>query len=85
MAYQDVWRNLRPADPAEQFWQNYGLPRRGEYGGRCNNALCACTGADWFNRASGQYYCDDCARWINETCLKQGMRKLCELHTDHHY
>jgi len=74
------WRNLQLANPAETFWRFYGTPLRGEYGGRCNNALCDCTGADWYNKGSGKYYCDDCARRINESCLEQGRGKLCELH-----
>ena len=80
MAKEHAWTNLQLASPAETFWRTYGLPRRGEFGGRCNNALCSGGGADWYNKASGHYYCDDCARRINETCLEQGRRKLCELH-----
>jgi hypothetical protein len=75
-----AWRNLQLANPAETFWRFYGTPLRGEYGGRCNNALCNCTGADWYNKGSGKYYCDDCARRINESCLEQSRSKLCELH-----
>lgn len=81
MAQDNIWRRHDLADPAERFWRTYGLPRRGEYGGRCSNMLCAGIGADWFNRANGQYYCDECARQINESCLKQGVPKLCQLHT----
>ena len=55
------------------------LKQRGAFGSRCNNELCDNGGADWFSRASGQYYCDECARAINEMCLAQGTRKLCEL------
>ena len=78
----DDWRKrLRELGAAEAFWRGYGLPRRGEYGGRCSNVLCSNTGADWYNRASGLYYCDGCALRINESCLKAGQKKLCELHT----
>jgi hypothetical protein len=84
MAYSSIRRNLKPASPLERFWQDYGLPRRGEFGGPCNNAACQNAGADWLNRASGQFYCDDCARRLNENCLNLGIRKLCELHAEHH-
>ena len=80
MAIEDTWRNLQLATPAETFWRTCGLPGRGEFGGRCNNAMCSGSGADWYNKSSGHYYCDDCARRINESCLEQGRRKLCELH-----
>ena len=85
MGYQGLRRNLRPSDATGKFWQGYGLRPRGEFGGRCNNAVCGNTGADWLNRASGQYYCDDCARRLNENCLILGIRKLCELHAQHHH
>jgi hypothetical protein len=76
---EDWRRNLRALGAAEAFWKGYDLPRRGEYGGRCSNVLCEHTGADWYNRTSGMYYCDECARRINEACLAQGERKLCML------
>jgi hypothetical protein len=85
MSPGNVWRDLRPEGPAEEFWRSYTLPRRGEYAGLCNNPLCPTTGADWLNRVNDRYYCDDCARWINEACLKQGIRKHCELHVEHHF
>ena len=78
--------NERRKDPAslgaaEAFWRSYGLPRRGEFGGRCSNVLCSTTGANWCNRSSGLYYCGECARRINDSCLKLGERnKMCELH-----
>ena len=42
--------------------------------------LCAHADADWYSRSSGKYYCDACARQLNEACLAQGSRKVCELH-----
>jgi hypothetical protein len=72
------------SSPLEPLWHSQELHRRGEFGGRCNNTACHSTGADWHNRASGQYYCDDCARRLNENCLSLGIRKLCELRAEHH-
>lgn len=67
-------------NPAERFWRNYAVKRRGDLGGFCNNALCSGTRADWLNIASGRYYCADCAQRINANCLEQGRRRLCEPH-----
>lgn len=80
MAYEkNVWWNLQGATPAEQFLPINDPPGRGQYLGRCNNPMCDITGVDWYNRGSQQYYCDACARHINEQCLMLGMRKVCEL------
>ena len=75
MAYQNTW-NYQGANipgfmpvPAE----------RGAHGGLCGNSKCANAGADWYNRGSNLYYCDECARQINEDCLMLGTRKSCEL------
>jgi hypothetical protein len=76
----DIWWNLNLASPAEAYWRRNGVPARGEYGGRCNHPTCRHTGADWYNKASGRYYCDACARATNEICLAKGLSKLCELH-----
>jgi hypothetical protein len=64
----------------EQFWQAYRPPMRGEHHGRCNNALCTEVDARWYNVASTLYYCNDCARRINERCRQLGGREICELH-----
>lgn len=64
----------------EEFWRTYRPALRGEYDGRCNNALCSGIGARWYNVASTEYYCEDCARRINQECRQQGRRLLCELH-----
>lgn len=77
MGYEDTWWNYQGATLPETV-----LPvgvRRGEYGGRCGNSRCNSDGADWYNRGSGLYYCDACARQINERCLELGQRKACEL------
>ena len=76
----EIWWNLNLANPADEYWKLAGYPRRGEYGGRCNHPTCRNTGADWYNKSSGKYYCDACARATNEMCLSQGLSKLCELH-----
>ena len=68
------------AVPVDQFWQASGAPIRGEYGGACGTYTCANTGADWRSRSSGKYYCDTCARELNEACLAQGTPKICQLH-----
>jgi len=64
----------------EEFWQTYRPPMRGEYHGRCNNALCTGVDARWYNVASTLYYCDDCAQRINERCRQLGGREICELY-----
>jgi hypothetical protein len=78
------------ADDADTWWNYQGalvpdpsllatLPKRGVLGGLCSNRRCKNEGADWYNRTSGLYYCDDCARHLNEQCLAEGTRKVCEL------
>jgi len=67
----------RPAEPQQQLHDG---PRRGAFGGQCHHVTCAHTGADWFNKSNGRYYCDSCARAINEICLDQGELEFCELH-----
>ena len=80
MARNDIWQQFQVANPAEKFWSGHVAPRRGEYGGPCSNVLCDGLGADWYNRKVGAYYCDICARRINQACLKLGVTKHCELH-----
>jgi len=77
MAYEDTWWNHQGATLPESVLP-IG-PRRGDFGGRCANRRCTTEGADWYNRGSGLYYCDECARHINERCLELGQRKACEL------
>lgn len=78
MAQIQVWQNRKTATAVER-WLHSVSQRRGQYGERCNNELCNNRGADWYSRASGQFYCDECARRINEMCLAQGTPKLCGL------
>ena len=80
MAPENVWQHFEVASPADHFWRLHGAPQKGEYGGACNTQSCAHAGADWYSRSSGKYYCDACARQLNEACLAQGSRKVCELH-----
>jgi hypothetical protein len=80
MANETRWRHMSLASPAEHYWRSHAIPGKGEYGGHCHHLTCANAGADWYNRSSGRYYCDACAREINTLCLAQGMPKLCQLH-----
>ncbi|HUR41492.1 MAG TPA: hypothetical protein VM240_10035 [Verrucomicrobiae bacterium] len=80
MAHEVPWSNLKLASPVETYWKEYGLPLKGEYGGQCYHLTCTRGSADWYNKSSGRYFCDPCARAINEICLAQGQKKLCELH-----
>ena len=73
-----TWWNDLGATP--QVTALFTLPGKGEYHGLCNNPDCDNTGADWYSRGSCLYYCDACARAINEQCLAMGKRKVCELH-----
>jgi len=78
MSYDTTWWNYNGANPPELTL--FATPRKGEYGGVCNNPACDTAGADWYNHASFMYYCDRCAQHINELCLGAGTRKVCELH-----
>lgn len=73
-----TWWNDLGATPPEAAL--FAMPGKGEYHDPCNNPACDNTGADWYNRGSSMYYCDACARQINEQCLATGTRKACELH-----
>lgn len=77
MAQIQIWQNRKTAGAVTRWLHN--LSHRGQFDGRCNNEFCYNRGADWYSRASGNYYCDECARAINEMCLAQGTRKICEL------
>jgi hypothetical protein len=72
--------DAKGAHASEHFWRAYRPPMRGELHGRCNNALCSGVGARWYNIASAQYYCEECARRINQKCRQLGGRELCERH-----
>lgn len=76
----EIWWDTQLASPADEYWKKFGMPKRGAYGGRCNHPSCRVEGADWYNKVSGKYYCDGCARKTNEMCMALGQPKLCELH-----
>jgi hypothetical protein len=42
------------------------IPTRNNRGGRCFRASCRAPGATWFNKSSRAYYCQSCARKIND-------------------
>ena len=69
------WNKLGATPPEPPSW---APARKGEYRGTCT--ACDNAGADWYSRGSYMYYCDACARHINEQCLATGKRKACELH-----
>jgi hypothetical protein len=80
MLREETWSDHLLATPADIFWKAEGAPAKGAFGGECHRASCRHGGADWYNKSSGKYYCDECARAFNEICLSQGAPKLCELH-----
>lgn len=80
MSNSNAYWAAQVAIPADYFWKHHGAPRKGEYGGQCYQVTCRNSHAEWYNKGSGRYYCDECARAINEMCLDEGMPKLCELH-----
>jgi hypothetical protein len=80
VSMQIPWWHMNLASPADQFWKEHATPAKGEFGGPCYNAACEHAGAEWYNRSSGRYYCEPCAREVNRLCRDQGMPKLCELH-----
>jgi hypothetical protein len=41
-------------------------PMKGTEGGTCNRGVCSNTDARWWNTSTRKWYCDDCARLINE-------------------
>lgn len=80
MLHEEIWNDLGLATPADHYWRSHGEPLKGQYRGECERKACTNHGADWYNKSSGKYYCDECARALNEICLDQGAPKLCELH-----
>jgi hypothetical protein len=79
-SHEAFWNALQVATPAEEYWKTIGAPRRGEYGGRCQRESCDRHNATWYNKGSGKYFCDECARAYNDLCAREGMPKLCEMH-----
>lgn len=73
----EIWWNKTLATPAEKYWSQHGAPKRGQFGGACAQAGCTNGTANWLNRASGDYYCEGCARAVNEICAAEGRAALC--------
>jgi hypothetical protein len=40
--------------------------RKGKFGGSCNRAECQESNALWFNHSTQAYYCEHCARQLND-------------------
>lgn len=45
---------------------------KGVKGGNCNRQACQKSGADWYNKGTYKYYCQDCATLINFAKLPDG-------------
>jgi hypothetical protein len=73
------WSSQQVAPLTPLLGSGSTLPRRRTFGGQCFHVTCTNIGADWYNKGNSRYYCDRCARGINEDCLEQGQTKLCEL------
>ncbi len=41
-------------------------PEKGDRGGTCNRTICENENAQWFNHSTRAWYCEDCARTLNE-------------------
>jgi hypothetical protein len=50
---------------------------KGKHGGACNRGACNERPADWWNPHMAAYYCEGCAKKINES-LAASKLKLCE-------
>lgn len=61
---------------------------KGEKNGSCNVTACQKPGATFFNKSTGKYYCQDCAKEINwgggrlDTFKLYGVPLLCEEEKD---
>lgn len=56
-------------------------PDKGRFRGSCNRRACQLEGATWYNKATGFYYCRDCARKINSASDASAGGYLCYEHT----
>jgi hypothetical protein len=41
-------------------------PEKGEKGGECNRTACTTPDARWYNQYTQRWYCDACAKRINQ-------------------
>lgn len=55
---------------------------KGTWGGNCNRTACQQPGAVWWNSSTRAYYCQSCARKINEFSEKADGYALCILSLD---
>lgn len=51
-------------------------PDKGQFMGSCNRTACQAPGADWYNRGTFAYYCEQCARLINRNPTYDGLPLL---------
>ena len=50
---------------------------KGVRGGNCNRAACQAPGANWYNKGSLSWYCEDCAFDLNRTARQFNTNLLC--------
>lgn len=55
---------------------------KGKYGGNCNRTACQQPGAVWWNSSTRAFYCQSCARKINEFSVKADGYALCSPSVD---
>ena len=73
------WSELtKQASAAPHFFPSEA-PRKGAFGSGCFHLTCRNADARWFNTDNCRYYCDSCARGINQTCAEQGRSAACNL------
>lgn len=54
------------------------LVPKGEFSGECNRTACKTKNAQWFNKITQAYYCDRCARMINQSSNQSNQGDLCD-------
>lgn len=79
MAAITTWWSAQQLEPLVPVLGSHET-RKGTFGGQCFHVTCRHSGADWFNQRNERYYCDSCARAINDDCAQQGVPASCELH-----
>lgn len=42
------------------------LPEKGNKGAECNRTACTTSPADWYNQYTQRWYCETCAKRINQ-------------------
>ena len=61
-------------------WETESPPEVGTLGGECFRAFCHTTGANWYHRKAGHYYCERCATALNEEAWFKGEPPACSRH-----